>query len=237
MSGFVFYRGSSLIDGSPIVGVAVVSSNNRKTGDVVQTYIIREDMSPLDASKTGADYAICGNCQHRGKPTDDPAKKQAVERSCYVLLGQGPTIVFKGLKRGIYAVADDSMVRRMVSGKLIRMGSYGDPAAIPMDAWQRVLKHASGHTGYTHNAKYQPGIESLCMVSADSAGDAMQAKQQGYRSFRVIPIADKGKPLLKHEIECPSYKGVTCSDCRLCNGAGKAKSIAIVAHGSGAKYA
>jgi hypothetical protein len=36
-SGFVFYDGPSVIDGAPIIGIAVLHSENSKTGDMVQT--------------------------------------------------------------------------------------------------------------------------------------------------------------------------------------------------------
>jgi hypothetical protein len=252
MPGFVFYRGLSLIDNQPIIGVAIVTSGNAKTGDMVQTYIMPDGISPLDASKSGRDYSVCGNCKHRGKPTDKPAKKQAEERSCYVNLGQGPTIVFKGLQRGIYPDATlpinpaYKQLKRAINGRGVRMGTWGDPAAIPLQVWQGLIADAAYHTGYTHNTMYQPGIEQVCMVSADSTNEANEAKQKGNRTFRVIPIGtwqDKGKlSLLKHEILCPaSSEGgskVQCMDCRLCNGReSSGKSIAIVAHGSGKKYA
>lgn len=236
MAGFVFYRGASLIDGAPIVGVAIVGSKNSKTGSVVQAYVIRDDVSPLEASKSGQDASICGNCKHRGTATDDHKAKQAKERSCYVLLGRGPTIVFKGLQRGIYPDAEDAMIERMTIGSMVRMGAYGDPAAIPMNAWQRVLRYASGHTGYTHNAHVQPDITTLCMVSADS----IEQVNKGYRTFRVVPLSQAHVSLALNEILCPSAK-VQCSDCRLCTGTtasnAKVKSIAIIAHGAGAKYA
>lgn len=236
MAGFVFYRGPSLLDGAPIVGVAIVSSDNSKTGDVIQTYIMRDDMSPLEASKTGNDYSICGSCKHRGIATDDPKAKQAKQRSCYVVLGQGPTIVHKGLQRGIYPDADDAMIEKHVSGNLVRMGTYGDPAMIPMHAWNRLLKYSSDHTGYTHNADVQPNITSLCMVSADTPTQV----NKGYRTFRVVPLSDAHLPLMQNEIWCPSDK-VKCKACKLCNGTTvktkHVKSIAIIAHGSGAKYA
>lgn len=236
MAGFVFYRGASLIDGAPIVGVAIVGSKNSKTGNVVQTYIIRDDVSPLEASKSGQDASICGNCKHRGTATDDPKAKQAKERSCYVLLGQGPTIVFKGLQRGIYPDLPGYEIQQRLKGKMVRMGAYGDPAAIPLKVWAGILKHASGHTGYTHNAHVQPEITTLCMVSADS----IEQVNKGYRTFRVVPLSQAHVSLALNEILCPSAK-VQCSDCRLCTGTttsnSKVKSIAIIAHGTGAKYA
>lgn len=52
----VFYRGPSLIDGSPIVGIAVFPAGkaNAKTGAMLQTYILRDDMSPMKAIQSGA---------------------------------------------------------------------------------------------------------------------------------------------------------------------------------------
>jgi hypothetical protein len=58
MPGAIIYRGPSQLDGQPIVIVAVWSSSkkaNRKTGNVVQTYILREDIDPVTASKLGED--------------------------------------------------------------------------------------------------------------------------------------------------------------------------------------
>lgn len=55
MAGFVFYDGPSSIDGAPIIGVAVLKSENGKTGNMVQTYILRADMAPLSAIADGAD--------------------------------------------------------------------------------------------------------------------------------------------------------------------------------------
>jgi hypothetical protein len=78
MKSGIIYKGPSRIDGAPIVVLATYSNRNTKTGAVVQTYILREDINPLEASKTGADASICGTCPLRGTPTEDPARKQAV---------------------------------------------------------------------------------------------------------------------------------------------------------------
>ena len=110
MENGVFYRGPSLIDGAPIVGVAVYSDRNSKTGRVLQTYILREDINPLEASKTGADVSICGTCPLRGTATDDPARKQAAGRRCYVNLGQGPLSVYRALERGRYPDVDPAAI-------------------------------------------------------------------------------------------------------------------------------
>jgi hypothetical protein len=73
------------------------------------------------------------------------------------------------------------------------------------------------------------------MTSADSAIDARNAWFRGERTFRVISsLSDmiKGK-----EVLCPASeeagRRVTCERCKLCSGNTiKAKSIAIVAHGT-----
>ena len=47
----IIYEGPSLIDGGPIVVVAIVSKRNRKTGDMLQTYIQRADVPPVEAAR------------------------------------------------------------------------------------------------------------------------------------------------------------------------------------------
>ena len=71
ISGFVFYRGPSMIDGKPIVAILTglaKRSRNEKTGNgLFQTWIMRERINPLRAVNTGADISICGDCKHRGR--------------------------------------------------------------------------------------------------------------------------------------------------------------------------
>ena len=241
----IIYSGPSLIDGAPIVCVAIVTSGNVKTGDMIQTHIIRADVSPLEASKTGADYSICGNCKHRGTPTTDSTKKQATGRTCYVNLGQGPNQVYKRLKGTGYPTATPEQVQAIGAGRMVRLGTYGDPAAVPSTIWDQLLSKATGHTGYTHQHDKAPDYSRM-MHSADTAAEALQAHRAGYRTFRVIPVKEwqenGTKALLNTEIICPASKEtgqrVTCEKCKLCSGSNvPAKSIAIVAHGTNRKAA
>jgi hypothetical protein len=239
----IIYSGPSLIDGAPIVCVAIVSSSNSKTGDMLQTHIIRADVSPLEASKTGADFAICGNCKHRGTATTDSTRKQAQGRTCYVNLGQGPTQVYKRLKgANSYPTATPEQTQELGHARMVRLGTYGDPAAVPAAVWDNLLKHSAGHTGYTHQHSTNTASDyRRNMYSADTAREARQAHAFGYRTFRVIPVASyalQGKAaLLENEILCPASKEagqrVTCLQCKLCSGSDlKAKNVAIVAHGT-----
>ena len=81
MRGFIFYRGKSPIDNAPIVGIATLTSANGKTGNMIQTWILREDMHPLEARRTGLDRAYCGDCP--------------MHAECYIEWGKAPSQVWK----------------------------------------------------------------------------------------------------------------------------------------------
>jgi hypothetical protein len=240
----IIYRGPSLLDGAPIVVIAIDSARNTKTGRMVQTYILRADMDPREANKTGADFSICGNCPHRGTPTTDAAAKQAKNRSCYVLLGQGVLIAYRAMLRGVYpdVTGHVDAIATIGAGAMVRLGTYGDPAAVPPAVWDALLRDAAGHTAYSHQAR-QAGAAfdaSRMMQSADNETDARDAWAAGRRTFRVVQSV--GDIVPGREILCPASKEAgrraTCTTCGLCGGASvAAKSIAIPAHGAGRKHA
>lgn len=227
MNGAILYKGPSLLDGAPIVVIATGlahSSANRKTGDMIQTYILREDMEPTAAVKLGADSTICGQCPHRGSGNGK-------ERTCYVNVGQGPLAVYRAYKRGLYAVADSVEVGKK---RIVRLGSYGDPAAVPVSIWTQLTAECVGFTGYTHCWRNAPDLRELCMASADSIDDAKEAQAMGWRTFRVAMPCDN--PKLDNEVRCPASaemgKKLTCSECLACGGAdGRKGSVVIQAHG------
>jgi hypothetical protein len=232
--GYVIYDGPSQLDGKRIIVVvcALEKSRNAKTGHMVQTYILRADMHPVDAVKIGADYSICGSCRHRGDGT-------GAGRSCYVTLAHGPSHVWRSWLRGAYEARDVAEVAEILAGKMIRLGTYGDPAAAPRQLWLDLIAHAEGWTGYSHQWKYvDPRWSELVMASADTLDEANAAQALGYRTFRVGVGAVFGK-----EVRCPASaemgKKTTCFDCRACMGiSGKARaSIVIAPHGRGARYA
>ena len=238
MNNEIIYQGKSLIDGAPIVIIALAKSTNKKTGNMVQTYIIRSDMDPLIASKTGADFSICGNCKHRGLVNNDPKKKQATQRSCYVTLFHGPLQVYKSFIKGNYKHSTD--IAALGHKRMVRLGTYGDPAAVPSYIWDALLSRSKGHTGYTHqsNIKSADIRPDLTMISADTLKDARIAWQSKRRTFRIITaVSDKQR----NEILCPASeeagRKAQCNTCKLCMGShSTAPSIAIVAHGNGAAY-
>ena len=226
MKSAILYKGPSLLDKKPIVVIATYSDRNTKTGKVVQTYILREDINPLEASKIGADFSICGNCTMRGIPTNDPKRKIAKNRRCYVNLGQGVLIVWKAYKRGVYKFGDSVLMGR---NRFIRIGTYGDPAAVPKYVWNNLLSESETWTAYTHQKNWSPEI---CMQSADTYDQALKHWKAGRRTFRVIKNIDEIDK--QNETLCPASKEagrrVQCVACKLCRGSSKAKSIAIVEH-------
>ncbi len=226
MQHAIIYNGPSLLDGKPIVVIATYSNRNTKTGKVVQTYILRSDINPLEASKTGEDYSICGSCPMRGEVTTDPKRKIAKGRKCYVNLGQGVLIVFKSYKRGVYKEGDP---RTMGRDRFVRVGTYGDPAAVPSHVWDELLAECETWTAYTHQKPWRPDI---AMQSADSYDEAKAHWAKGRRTFRVI--VDLGDIDKSKETLCPASKEagrrVQCTACKLCKGSSLAKSIAIVEH-------
>lgn len=219
-TGFVLYEGPSVLDGKPIVVIATMKTANKKTGQMVQTWILRSDMHPLSALESRADESICGGCIHR----------RSIGGACYVNVGQAPAAVYKAYKAGSYSHTWDS---RTFQGKPMRMGAYGDPAAVPFHIWESAVSLTAGHTGYTHqigHKNFDQALTELCMVSADTPKAASLAHSKGHRTFRVKPPE---APLLVGEIVClADSQGITCADCKLCDGKGDKPSIAIDVHGS-----
>src|SRR6056297_2443677 len=228
MKSGIIYEGPSAYDGKPIVVIATWSKRNAKTGGVLQTYILCRDTDPREASKSGYDSTICGACPHRGTPTDDPDRKIAKGRTCYVNLGQGVLITWRSYQRGVYPMATDTASRKALGrGRVVRIGTYGDPAACPDHVWTELLSESAAHMAYTHASGWRPDI---AMQSADNLAEAQAAWGKGQRTFRVMQdVAD----LTKQEVLCPASKEAgqrtTCAACKLCGGLAtrSAKSIAI----------
>jgi hypothetical protein len=81
-----------------------------------------------------------------------------------------------------------AMHARLIKGKSIRLGTYGDPAVIPMDVWMDLLSLASIHTGYTHQWRNpdKQDYKSILMASVDTLQDIDDATELGWRQFAVI---------------------------------------------------
>lgn len=234
--GLILYHGPSILDGQPIVAIATglaQSSLNKKTGAMAQVWILREDISPAQAAASGQDASICGTCPHRGRIVDG----RNVGRSCYVTIMHAPRAVWAAYRRGIYPHAPD--LATPFEGKAVRLGAYGDPAAVPLHIWEQVTSRAATFTGYTHAWRTHPELAPFCMASCDTERERTEAHFLGFRVFRVRRAS---KPKLAGEVVCPASleagKRTNCAACRACGGTtAKAKAdIVIIAHGSPAVH-
>lgn len=223
LNGVILYEGSSVLDGAPIVAIATFNSKNEKTGTMVQTWIMRSDVSPTEASKASLDSSVCGMCPHR----------QSLGGACYVTLHQAPLSVWKAYKRGNYEVLNNGN-RNNFLGKSLRIGSYGDPAAIPANVWESLLPLSTGWTGYTHQHKhpnFNERIATFCMISVDTEKEAKRVQAKGYKTFRVKTEEQLNMP---SEITCLNTShNLSCKECGLCNS--KQVNITIDVHGQRTK--
>lgn len=221
MSGTILWEGPSELDGKPIVLIAIDHSSNSKTGDMVQTYILRSDIHPVEAMHSGEDHSICGNCTHKGA-------------TCYVNVAYGPSQVYKAYKAGKYQKRDYVQFCRPV-----RLGTYGDPASIPAFTWRYLMLREPNHTGYTHQWKDKrfQYLKEYCMASCDTHQEQKQAASMGWRTFTVTPKGETRRT----EILCPASeelgKATTCATCLACGGtSSKVKgNVFIPVHGGKGK--
>lgn len=228
--GCVFYRGPSLLTGDPIVGILTGlegGSMNPKTGPMVQAWILRPDLRPMDAVRAAVDDAICGDCKLRGSDFR--------HRPCYVAPWMGPTSVYKSFIAGRYLDASWPELQALLEAQYLRLGAYGDPAAIPYEIWRMLLVTAAGWVGYTHaHRRCDPRFRDILMASVDNEREFFDAGFRGWRTFRV-----RGKHdalIAGAEFACPASDEmdhrVTCQTCQLCRGTSSpARSVSIIAHG------
>jgi len=204
------------------------TSDNRKTGDMIQIWILVRSVSPTEAIRTGLDRLICGNCMHRGHEENG---RHGVERTCYVNPGQAPQGIWRAWQAGNYPLLRSL---ECFVGRKVRFGAYGDPTHIPLSLALAIAGVASGWTGYTHQWR-KPSLQawrSILMASVDSIAELVIARSLGWSTFRVGSEASAGESL------CASERvGTPCADCLLCAGArGGLESVHIPAHGTGSVH-
>lgn len=277
IAGVILWKGNSAIDGKPVVLVATkfdLGSDNEKTGAMVQTFILPDPIAAniqvngnkpakiMDWLKTTGAVSICGDCPHAWKLNG--ATGQYEKGSCYVREYQSPAAILGAIYRGSYPVAGTDFpvdwIPFLASGLMVRLGSYGDPAACDVETWKAFVSRASGRTGYTHMWKSKHAsaranayaLRDCVMASCESVKESETAKEMGFRSFIVMPrsVAYLDRSVLsvgKHVANamlCPASKEfqtvtgkiTSCAKCGACSGAmGKGSNmpnVFIPAHGA-----
>lgn len=224
----VVYDGPSALDGERIVAILTGGgqsiSRNDKTGHLAQLWIMRADVAPHHATRDGRDASVCGQCPQR----------PALGGDCYVRVDQGPRSAWQAWADGKVPyltplAAGAALAIAVKIGRIagVRLGAYGDPAALPLsvaaDLTHAVRAVKGITTGYTHQWRdTSPAWSRYVMASADSADDQRDARAMGYRSFRVVKPDAPDTGAVKG-VTCPASKEAgylkTCSTCGLCNGA------------------
>lgn len=224
-NGVELWCGPSAVDAVPIVVLLTGltrGSKNTKTGAMLQTFILRQDVEPHEAVKTGKDASICGGCRHR----------PSLGGSCYVIVHQAPMNVYRAWKRGRYRRVTD--LADVAAERTVRLGTYGDPGAVPLAVWRNLTERASGWTGYTHQwrRKQNDGLKDFCMASVDTIAEFKTAMRLGWGTFRVRTTESTPRA---GEIICPASaeagKTATCETCLMCDGRAR-RHIVIVSHGT-----
>jgi len=234
----IIYQGPSMFDGKEIVAIVTgirSSSANEKTGSMLQTWILAVDDAPNALVREGRDSTVCGDCTYAGG------------RGCYVRTGEAPLSVWRAYHRGSYQniAGDLDAIATLGAGRMVRIGSYGDPAAVPIDIWEAFASRSTAHTGYTHAWRRLTDRRwrGLLMASCDLPSDRVVASLRGWRTFRVSDDLDSAR--MRGEMTCPASveagKAKTCADCHACDGGRgegfSTRDVTIRLHGATSKRA
>lgn len=256
----LIYDGPSLLDGEPIIVIAV-PDYSKKVGTMLLTWIILRDVDPRVAAYDGRDESICGSCPLRAKNQFDPllgdlspkSLTAVTKRACYVRPHLEPWVVWTKYHDDEYPDMTggwSSTWQKQVNPTRmpVRIGSYGDPAVVPTIVWENLVTTADRFTGYTHlwdSNEVDPELKRYCMASVDSLEEREKAQDKGWRTFLVVPNDFAGMAITRAAIDdilCPASNlggsKTTCDKCRLCMGTevGCEKSIWIPAHGPGKEF-
>lgn len=221
-NSYLLYHGPSLITNSgEVIAVltGMIFSENEKTGNIPQVYIFNADISPGDSIRSYQDLHVCGWC---------PFRSVFGSRVCYVNV-KNIHRMYGAFQRGRYQYLEN---KKLIKNKTIRIGAYGDPAAVPQYVWNDLKEHSAHLLSYTHmwqDPRFSY-LKEYSMASVETLETWSLAKQAGWRTYRATL---EGCPALHNEIFCPfPSRGIQCCDCGLCSGwLRKAKDVVSPVHG------
>ena len=221
----VIYKGPSLA--MPDTEIAVVltgingKSDNSKTGNMAQMWIITTTSKPSMACTDGSDRAICGNCRQR------PANNG----NCYVNKYR-MFVMHKALvdNRYEFLAPRDAGISLAGHNTKIRITAYGDIAVIPNAS--KILTQLIGNqefTAYTHlftEPFFDQDLLKWCILSVDSLAHRLET-QNMFPNCKTYRVLAKNEVKQDGEVMCPSKKiplphggfrrNIQCQTCLLCN--------------------
>ena len=228
IQGFIVWEGLSRIDGkTPIVAIITFDSRNDKTGPLAQLWILVRNQHPTAAAQSESDEGVCGSCDGR------PSKSGW----CYLILPFGPGSIYKAYQNGSYVRLDlrKAEHRAKLVDEFLRVGAYGDEAAVPPVHIARARNACRGSVSYSHQFEQFPEIADTAMISVDNKEQFDAVHADSDRPVRTYRMLREGEELAENEIACLYYtKGIQCIDCRLCDGGLRSHlpSIAVPVHGA-----
>jgi len=226
--GYILHKGITNGERFIVIGTGFKTpTSNEKTGNMLQVWILLEDVEPTAAVKSGLDATtICTGCPF------------ASGEGCYVTVHQAPLSVWRSYHRGNYPEALPKDYDALFNGRKVRFGAYGNPTLLPLSKVKAIAKASSGWTGYFHNWQQMPAAKAeaynrFFMASTETESSYNLASNLGLRTFHASPVQPS------NTVECVSDShGISCADCQLCQGLNKrAKNVWINPHGAKVKKA
>jgi len=232
MQSFILYHGPAMLPYKGIITVVVfLSDSNPKTGTCIAVAILPGDgKRAMSDRKRGLDISVCGVCPFRSIASGG---KGGCYVSAFALMGYAGSASAAWKRADPYAMPESTIIP-------MRLGAYGDPAAIPVESFQRLMDwHGGSCWGYTHGWRHSAAqhLRTTCMASVETGEHQAHAMNKGWRVYRIVAslqdIKATGLTL------CESAKGIECIACGACSGtdARHDKGRAIVVHGASHKRA
>ena len=144
-----------------------------------------------------------------------------------------PNNIWRQYKEGQYPKLNLEHLQTIkLEKRLLRLGAYGDPCAVSLQAWQPLIEVVYDYTGYTHAWQYTDLLWSKYIrASVESVDLKNKANRMGWKTFR---IATDINTIQDDEVVCRNLedKEIQCEDCRLCNGGINKPNVLTLVHGT-----
>ena len=208
------------------VVIATKNSGNRKTGAMIQIWVLDSTMHPVESRRTGRDAA--NQCQ--GCPL-------ASNKGCYVS-PMAISSIYNAWRWGSYTPLPMGSPEwdQFFRGEAVRFGAYGNPSLIPLEMVKSIANLASKHTGYFHDWAVMPAARARAygkyFMASTEPHNTTEALSLGLRVFQTVP---EGAAAPSGLLEClADSHGLSCQQCGLCDGTYRSRplpSIYIRVHG------